>query len=151
MTTRIVGIGAPAAGDDGVGLVVLDALEQETWPDGVELHAVTEPSQIVPLLAGADAVILVDAVLGGAPGAVLHLDRAALAAGAAAPVSSHGIGVAQALALAERLDPGGGPKRLDIIGVCIASPERGAQTLSAPVAAAVPRATSWVRNLAVRA
>lgn len=140
MTVRVIGIGQPAAGDDGVGLVVLDALRRRDLPAGVRLHAVAEPSGILPLLEGASAVVLVDAVLGARPGDVLHLEAASLAGARVVPLSTHGLGVAQALALARTLAPEAMPARLDIVGIGIERPAPGSTGLSAAVAAAVPRA-----------
>ena len=148
MTTRILGIGSPAAGDDRVGLDVLEKLRRFSWPADTELLAVGDPARIISLLAGADTVILVDAVVGIRAGEVRHLDAASLAREHLFPVSTHGLGVAQALELARRLAPGDMPQHLDIIGIGIERAEPGAQSLSRPVAAAVPCAVAWVRAIA---
>ena len=147
MAARVIGIGQPSAGDDGVGLVVLEALRSASLPAGTELHAVAEPSGILPLLAGADPLVLVDAVLGGVPGGVLCLDESALAGGEAVPLSTHGVGVAQVLALGRALDAEAFPRRLVLVGVSIAAPARGAMGLSAAVSGAVPRAMTEVQRI----
>lgn len=148
MITRIIGIGAPAGGDDGVGLVVLEHLRREIWPAATELHAVADPSSIVLLLGGADLVILVDAVLGVRPGEVRQLQPEFLARGLVTPVSTHGVSVTQALELARRLGPGSMPRRLAIVGIGIGAAAAGAQLLSASVQAAVPCAVALVRAIA---
>lgn len=150
MTLRILGIGAPAAGDDAVGLLVLEQLRREAWPEGTELHAITEPAQIVSLLPGADAVILVDAVLGAPPGVVMRVDARALARERILPWSTHGLGVVQALELARRLGSGYLPGHLELVGVGIERAEPGSSSLSPAVQAAIPRAVAHVRE-AVRA
>jgi hydrogenase maturation protease len=128
--------------------VVLDELRRFRWPADTELHSVGDPTRIVSLLAGANALILVDAVLGIRPGEVRHLDAATLAREHLFPVSTHGLGVTQALELARRLAPGDMPRHLDIIGIGIERAEPGALSLSPPVAAAVPCAVAWVRAIA---
>lgn len=147
MTVRVLGIGQPAAGDDGVGLVVLEKLRRQHLPDAIELGTVAEPSGLLSLLEAADHVVLVDAVLGGTPGEVLQLDAASLAGANVVPLSTHGVGVAQALALARVLAPGSMPDRIDIVGICIEPPTVGQIGLSDAVAAAVPRAVLAVEEI----
>ena len=67
---RVIGLGQRVAGDDGVGLCVLDALEQDP-PAGVELCRVADAAQLVELVQGAERVVVVDAaVAAGPPGTV---------------------------------------------------------------------------------
>ncbi|HKI52351.1 MAG TPA: hydrogenase maturation protease [Geothermobacteraceae bacterium] len=60
---RVIGLGCPLMGDDGVGLAVLAALLQRDLPQGVELvDGGTAGHVLLELLAGADRAILIDAV-----------------------------------------------------------------------------------------
>ena len=139
----VVGIGQLAAGDDGVGLAVARALAAR----GHEVRESADASAVLALLEAARRVVIVDAVVGGgAPGAVLRLDPAALAAGPA-PLSSHGIGVAEAIELARTLY-GEGAARVAIVGVAIERPARAALGLSPAVAAAVEPAAALATALA---
>ena len=107
---RVLGVGSPA-GDDGVGLEVARRLAARP-PDGVEVRAVDRRgAELLELLDGADSVIVIDAARSGAPlGTVHELPLAALPRDPSAPLSSHGVGVQAALALADalgrRLPPG---------------------------------------------
>lgn len=143
VTAVVVGIGQPAAGDDGVGLVVARALAAR----GVEVREAADASVVLALLEAGRRVVIVDAVVGGgAPGAVVRLDPGALAAGPA-PLSSHGLGVADAIELARTLY-GEGAARVAIVGVAIERPAGAALGLSPAVAAAVEPAAALAAALA---
>ena len=144
--TRVIGLGEPAAGDDGVGRAVLARLREDGVPLGVELLEVRDPSEIVPLLAGGAPVIVVDAIVGATPGEVLDLLPDDLAEQGALPVSTHGLGVLQAIELARVLNDAPASV-VRIVGIAIDRPTRQGAGLSPPVAAAVARATERVRAL----
>lgn len=144
--TRVIGLGQLAAGDDGVGLAVLDALRAAPLPRDVELVAAPDASALVDLLAGADAVVLIDAVLGGTPGAVLALSLEDLAQRGAPTFSTHGLSVPQAIELALVLGNGPAPV-LRIVGVVVERPSGPGVGLSPAAAAAVPAAVARVRAL----
>lgn len=149
MAVRIIGLGQRAAGDDGVGLCVLDALAANP-PAGVELHPVADPARLVELLQGAERVVLVDAAVGAGPaGGVLALGLDELADAPLSPVSTHGIGVRQALELA-RVLAGGALPEVVLLAVAIEPPSGYATELSGPVARAVPVAAAKVRELLAR-
>lgn len=142
---QVIGLGQRAAGDDGVGLAILDRLRARV-PGDVELVELEEPCALVPLLAGAPPTVIVDAVVTdrAAPGEILELD------GEAVPVhargtSTHGIGLAQALALARALaEPGAAMPAIRIVGVVIAVPDGPAMELSPAIARAIEPAVEIV-------
>ena len=140
---RIVGVGQPLAGDDGAGPAVIAWLRAIALPDGIQARTVSEPSGLIPLLEGPDAppLVVVDAVLADPPGQIVELSAWEVAATALASVSSHGMSVGQALALAEAIRPAGEPQPdVQLVAISITRPLRGARALSPAVAAAVPRA-----------
>ena len=144
MTAVIVGIGQLAAGDDGVGLAVARALAAR----GLETRETADASILLSLLEAERRVVVVDAVVnGGAPGSVIRLDVEALASGPT-PLSSHGIGVAEALELARSLYGAHSVARVEIVGVAIARPTGAAFGLSPAVAAAVEPAAALAAALA---
>lgn len=148
MVVRVIGIGQRAAGDDGVGPAVIDALRVEGAGEGIDLCEVNEPSALLPLLSGARRVILVDAALGGGgPGTIHVLAPESLAAQEITPISTHGISVGQALGLARVLAPDEVCPDIHIVAVSVERPAGLAYGLSAEALAAVPRATEAVRNL----
>jgi hydrogenase maturation protease len=135
---RVVGVGS-GSGDDAAGLLAVRAVRAELTGLGVEVAEVGAGARLVDLLQDADVVIVVDAVRGTglAPGEIVRVEAgpAGLAAEVGTSLSSHGLGVAEAVALASALPA---PPRIVVIGVQAAETRAGAP-LSDPVAAAVPR------------
>lgn len=144
---RVIGIGHALAGDDGVGPEVLRALKA-VGVTGAELHELPDPSGLVFLLATDGLVILVDAVVGTEPGLVMEMDPEDLQGRGPPPLSSHGLGVVEAIALARTLSPTGITKRIRIVGIGIDRSQACIrQGLSLTVAAAVPQAIAMIRGL----
>lgn len=142
----VVGIGQDVAGDDGVGLAVARVLGAR----GAAVRESADASILLALVEEGRRVVVIDAVVGGgAPGEVIRLDVRALASGPA-PLSSHGIGVAEALELARTLYGEGAVARVEIVGVAIDRPAAGARIgLSPAVAAAVEPAAVLAASLVV--
>ena len=111
---RIIGIGSPF-GADRLGWQAIDLLAGETLP-ATELLKLDRPgSELIRYLGDVDEVVIIDAVQAGRrPGSVLPLKRADLATLPSLD-SAHGFGVAEALALAERLDAL--PARIRLLGI----------------------------------
>ncbi len=117
---RIIGIGSPFGGD-GIGWDAIDALEHSglaaRYPSArVETFRCGSPATgLLPLLAGVDAAILIDAVVSGAaPGTLHRIDLDQLDE-ATRQISAHDLGVAETLALARTL--GMLPENLLIYGI----------------------------------
>jgi hydrogenase maturation protease len=130
----VIGVGNAMRGDDAAGLEVVARVRDEP---GVERVAhEREPIEVLEIWAGADAVVLVDAVRSGAPTGTIHrLDASADALPAAfARGSSHTIGVGEVIELARAL--GRLPLRVIVYGIEGARFESGA-ALSPEVAAAI--------------
>jgi hydrogenase maturation protease len=147
MRARVIALGQAAAGDDGVGLAVLEALRARGVPAGVELVRAPEDVALVSLLETPAPVVLVDAVLGHPAGEVLELGLADLGGRGARAVSTHGIGVPEAVELARTLAPEAVAPSVRVVAVTIERPTRYAQCLSPAVAAALPRAVERVLAL----
>jgi hydrogenase maturation protease len=101
----VVGIGNPDRGDDAAGRAVLRLL-RDTPPDGVELvEQAGEATALLACLEGASTAFLVDACSSGAhAGTVQRFDvgRKPLPQ-AVFGLSTHGIGLAEAIELARAL------------------------------------------------
>jgi len=148
MATRVIGIGQPSAGDDGVGYLILDALEQLPLPHGTELIRIQDASALVDLVLTDRAVIVVDAVLDPEhAGAVRLLDEQALDASSPGSVSTHGLGVIPALELARILYADRIAKNVCFVTVAIAAPRGYSHELSDGVAAAVPKARDHILEM----
>lgn len=124
---RILGIGSPS-GDDQAGWLVIDALSNSGLRTGGDLYIekLDRPGvSLIPLLAQADWVILIDAMVSSAlsnkpggsraqAGQIRHFDNQSW------PdyrhgLSSHGLGVIESLSLAREL--GELPARMDVYGI----------------------------------
>ena len=152
----VVGLGAPDRGDDAVGPLVAAALARATSERGlVGVHVVEheDPTALIDLLDPASptgawaAAVIIDAVRSGAtPGTVAVLevgpdgqDLGSLGARLdPGPAGTHGFGLAGAIELARALDRL--PARVAVVGIEAIGFDHGGP-LSAPVLAAIPRAT----------
>ena len=138
-TTLVVGVGNVHRGDDAVGPLVARALRAMAL-GGVDVCELSGDLTVLPdAWAGKDRVFLVDAVHGGsAPGTIYRFDARA----APLPnvfvrhISSHGVGLGEAIELAEVLDQL--PPHLIVYGVEAADFDPGAE-LSPVVARAIPQ------------
>lgn len=145
MRVRVIGVGTPH-GDDAVGLEAARRLADGALPPGVEVETCAAPGPgLAEALAGADAAIVLDALLSGAaPGRVRRIAPEDLRRSASP--SSHGFGVAEALALAGAL--GRAPARVELVGIEAervgAAPGDG---LSPAAERGVERAVALVREL----
>jgi hydrogenase maturation protease len=146
LRARVVGLGQPVAGDDGVGVAVIVRLRAEGEIEGVLYETIADASTLVERLQAKAPIVIVDAVVGGGEvGDVVVLEPRQLGK-TARPLSSHGISVAQAIELARALAPDAVPEAIRIVGIVIAEPKRGMTSLSPAVAAAVSRAAAVVRE-----
>ena len=137
----VIGVGNEFRRDDGIGPVVLAALRQRR-PNGVSLALSDgEPTHLLDLWAGVPLAVLVDAVL-CEPSSPGHVHRSTLTTplGASA-ASTHGLGIPDAVRLAEVLDRA--PQQLVVLAV--EAEDLGFGTgLSDPVARAVPEVVDAV-------
>ena len=129
----VVGVGSPFGGDRAGWAVVARLGEL----DGVRVQALDRPGPaLVGALEGAAAAVIVDAVRSGAEPGTLHRLTPIDQLPAAGATSSHGLGLAEALALGERL---GQLPPWVVIGV-------EAEPQALPETAALDRAAAAVRR-----
>lgn len=144
---RVFGLGSPG-GDDRLGWILLDVLREPPAPEAdCELVALDLPGpELLARWNAGDQVLIVDAVLSGAPPGTLHrFDGAAgLPWPGRLPWSSHGLGLAEVWALAEVL--GRQPATWAVRGI-EADPAHAGPGLSKAVAAALPDLVGDVRDL----
>jgi hydrogenase maturation protease len=139
----VLGVGNPLRRDDGAGAEVARLLGTRV-PPGVEVRASEGgAASLLDAWAGRQRVVLVDAVSSGAPaGRIERFDAAAGPLPAAySDLSSHGLGVAQAIELARALRRL--PNDLVVYGITGADFEHG-QGLTPAVAAAVEQVAERV-------
>jgi hydrogenase maturation protease len=136
----VIGVGNALLGDDGFGPATLRLLESGwRWPSGVALADVgTGGFDLVHQLLGRERVILLDATVGAAPGALVQLDHAALMTVRPGAASPHEPSIGDALQLA-RLT-GTLPRDVSLIGVVPVSLALGVELTTEAQAACVAAA-----------
>lgn len=146
MTTAVIGLGNPLLTDDGVGLVLLEALRTDGWTHVDLVDGGTWGLSLLPTLADADRVLVLDAVRSGhPPGTVVRGSNDDIPRLYRYPLSPHQIDLSEVLAAAELSS--GVPEHIEVIGVEPASTDGPCVELSDVVAAAVPRALAEARRV----
>jgi hydrogenase maturation protease len=98
----VIGIGS-THGDDQIGWIAIDRLRASP-PPGVSLHQVRGGIELLECLEGQKAAILIDtAAPAGLPGTIRSFVWPCPDLAEAAPWSTHGLGLVDALRLAETL------------------------------------------------
>jgi hydrogenase maturation protease len=150
MATRvkIIGIGSPF-GDDRLGWMAAQVLQSSVGTQSaagqIEITALDRPgAALISEWNGADAVILIDAVRSGATPGTLHCLAPDRLDTGITVTSSHGLGIAAALELAQTLDEL--PDKLCLCGIEI-DPSHTGENLSPSVQAALPSLVSQVEQL----
>jgi hydrogenase maturation protease len=148
----IIGIGQSLRGDDAAGLAAVH-LWQETYQDKAQRSNLQVELAELPgigllnLLEGTRIAILVDAVRSDAkPGTVHILSGDQLEAFASGSGSAHGWGMAETLALGQRLMPSTMPQKLFLIGIEAGDISLG-ESLSSEVELALPQAALFIELL----
>jgi hydrogenase maturation protease len=101
----VIGVGNPGRGDDGIGRLIAQRL-RDSLPADVRIEEQDgSAAPLIERLGGADSVWLIDAAVSGAPAGTIHrIDcNATEALPTRSSASSHGLGVAAAIALASTL------------------------------------------------
>lgn len=136
--TIVIGVGSPLMGDDGIGLVALEAL-RSGWdfePALELLDGGTWGMNLLPFIESASRVLLLDAIQARRePGELIRLEGDEIPRFFATKLSPHQIDLKEVLALAELR--GTLPEQLVVLGLEPAVIEMSA-TLSEPVEKAMP-------------
>ena len=142
MVRHVIGLGEPMAGDDGAGPAVVRHLRRMGVPPGIELIETRDATAVLEALGGSERVVVVDAVVGAGPaGRAFVIDPAAISGGALRSISSHGVGLAETLALAALLEPEAAG-RVRLVGISVAGDAHRGEGLSPEVEASVPEAAA---------
>ncbi len=101
----VIGVGNPTRGDDGAGREVARRLRQSNLPHVRVLETEGEATALLSLMEGAAVVFLIDACVSGAPaGSIRRIDLSnSDLPEAGFGLSSHGFGLAEAIALGKAL------------------------------------------------
>lgn len=140
---RIIGLGNALRGDDAVGILAARRLRARVGDRTEVVEAEMAGVEILELVEGARAVILIDAARSGQPPGTIHrLDASASPIGPTVfPHSSHAINAVDALELARAL--GTLPTMVIVYGIEASDTEIG-HPLSPQVARALDEIVEWV-------
>lgn len=142
----VIGLGNPLLADDGVGLVLLEHLRADGWPDVEMVDGGTWGLSLLPLLADCDRVLVLDAVkAGNPPGTVVQGGGHDIPRLYRFPLSPHQIDLSEVIAAAELT--GGLPEQIWVIGIEPGSTEGPCLELTEEVARAVPVAHEAARSV----
>jgi hydrogenase maturation protease len=142
MSSMVIGIGHPDRGDDAVGRIVAARLAARAPASVTVLEHDGETAGLLEWLGSADTAILVDAAMSGeAVGTVQRFDVGPTPLPAGCFVSTHGMGLAEAVELARVL--GRMPRRCIVYAIEARAFDHGAP-LSPPVAVAVDEVVARV-------
>ena len=139
----IMGIGNILLRDEGVGVRVVEAMQNLDLPDHVELvDAGTAGADLVDIMADRRKVIVVDAIESqAAPGTIFRLSGEELLPEPGASISLHQLGLVESLFMAEQL--GCAPGEVVVFGIQPAEIRAGLE-LSPAVANAIPKVIEGV-------
>ncbi len=145
MALVILGLGNDLLGDDGIGLLAVEAFRGREGP-GVTIRTSAQAGlYLLEHLQGFEDAIVVDSVLGTRPGHVRELRGADLHE--VSVPSAHYVGLPEALALA-RASGLNVPRRLRIFGIEIDVSQRIGSAPSPAVLASLPDVVSAVTRAA---
>jgi hydrogenase maturation protease len=115
----IVCIGNSLIADDALGWAVFERLEERRLPQSVRVEFLELGGiRLLDILDGEDLLIVVDAVrLGSDPGTLHVLDWQDLPEAEGLPVTSHDIGLSEAIRIGRVLFPEKMPQRIILVGV----------------------------------
>ncbi len=142
---RIIGLGNEFRGDDAVGLLAARRLQGVLGDRAEVVEADVAGVELLEVMKGAGAVLLIDAVRSGqAPGTLHRLDASAgPIAPALFPRSTHAVGVAEVLELARTL--GVLPTKVIVYGI-----EAGDTEVGHPLSPQVSHALNEVVQLILK-
>ena len=134
----VLGIGNILLRDEGVGVRVIEHMQEIRLPDNVELvDGGTGGADLLEVLAERQKVIVVDAVQADCdPGVVIRFTEEDLVRSDQASMSLHEIGLAESLIMTRQLNCA--PKEVVILGIKPKNIECGLE-LSKEVMASVPK------------
>ena len=134
----VLGIGNILLRDEGVGVRVIEHMQEIRLPDNVELvDGGTGGADLLEVLAERQKVIVVDAVQADCdPGVVIRFTEEDLVQSDQASMSLHEIGLAESLIMTRQLNCA--PKEVVILGIKPKNIECGLE-LSKEVMASVPK------------
>jgi len=149
MKTLIAGVGSPILGDDGVGIHAIRRLVAGGLPPGVDAVEVgTGGLALLDHVGGYARLIVLDAIVTGAPAGTVHVLEGEQVTHAAHLGADHGADLTTALDLGSKLLDRHMPDKVVVVAVEAENLSRFSETLSPAVEAALPGALATATALA---
>lgn len=144
MRTLVVGVGSTILGDDGVGVRAARRLDLE----GVDVEEIgTGGLALLDLAAGYDRLILLDAIVSGAPPGTVHVLEGEAVARTVHLGTGHDADLPAALAFGRAVMGEAMPREVHVVAVEAARLTEFSEELTPEVEAAIPAALSAVSRL----
>ena len=144
----IIGVGNLLMGDEGVGIHILRALENDLHVPGVQLlDGGTGGINLLESIARAPVVIMIDATRDGQPAGTINLVRPACVANIPVGLSAHDFGLRDLFAAAALL---GEFPEIHLFTISVETINPMCLELSDPVSAAIPEVVRSAHALAHR-
>ena len=140
----MIGVSNILLKDEGIGVRVIEALQQKRWPPSVELiDGGVAGFALIELLTQVRKVLLIDAAqMDRSPGTIRRFSPEEVSGSEALPrFSMHDVGLPDVLALSRLLDPS--PREIVIFGIQPKEIALGLE-LSEELQAALPQAAAMV-------
>lgn len=148
---RVLGLGSPF-GDDRLGWIAVENLMVSdgfrALPDGLVSAQICDPvaNNLLDAMRGANLAILIDAAQSGAAPGTIRRFEAQQIEDRTEPYSSHGFGLSATMALGRALNDLPGKVIILLVEIPADAEFGPAETVSAPVAMAIPDLTAAVLN-----
>jgi hydrogenase maturation protease len=144
-------VGNALVGDDAAGCAVHERLAARPLPAGARLELLGVGGlRLLDEIEGEDLLIAADAVQLGAPAGTIHVLGWEELPAAGAAVTSHGIGLREAIEVGRRLVPDRMPERVFLVGIEGRVFDQLGSGLSPEVALAIEPAAAAIRGLVER-
>ncbi len=148
LRSLVVCVGNDLVADDAAGPAVYAALFAQGLPAWASLRLLGVGGlALLDELQGEDLLVAVDAVQLGAPAGTVHVFEFDELPKAGPAVTSHGIGLREAIEVGRRLYPERMPRRVALVGIEGRCFDGLGEPMSPEVAAAIPKAAARVRAL----
>jgi len=149
--TLIVGIGSTILGDDGVGVHIARRLMADSLPKNVDVVELgTAGLTLLEYLEGYDRLVLLDAILSGAPPGTIHELTSEEVARTVHLGAGHEADLPTALAMGHKLMKDSMPKQITVFAIEAADTTSFSEQLTPEVQASIPDVLRSVNRLLSR-
>ncbi len=147
MKTRVIGIGSTIRGDDGVGIHIVRRLRDYAMPNTDTMELGTAGLGLIDFIDGYDRLIIIDAIVTGAPPGTLFELTGDDVIRSVHLNSAHEADLGTALALGVKLLEQRTPKHVVVLAVEAKNLTTFSEQLTPEVEAAIPQVLERLKQL----